>query len=221
MRAIHDAAPGALGERGLLVMLPAAQAVPEDLVGQGFVAEIRSRGLPYDVAVVDAHADYYLEGGIGERLAADVVGPLRARGYRDLWLMGISLGAMGCLAYARGHAAEVDGVVVLAPFLGNRGVITHILETGGLARWQPATPAPHDEEQALLLWLKDYRAGDSRLPAIYLGFGEDDRYAAASVLLAQQLPRERVVTLPGGHEWQTWMRLWQVLLARNLFIVEA
>jgi alpha-beta hydrolase superfamily lysophospholipase len=221
MRAIHDLAPGQDAERILLVMLPAAKARPEDLLEQGFVAAVRDRGLPLDVAVMDAQPDYYLEGRVGERLAADVFGPLRARGYRRIWLMGMSLGGMGCIAYAHRHAAEVEGVILLAPFLGARGLIAQILRAGGLARWQPAAPAPDDEELALLLWLKRYRADNPQLPAIHLGCGRDDRYAPASAMLAQQLPAERVVSVPGKHDWQTWIRLWRALLAKNLFLVEA
>ena len=222
MRAIHDLAPGQDDDRILLVMLPAAKARPEDLLAQGFVAAIRDRGLPLDVAVVDADADYYLEGRVGERLAVDAVTPLRTKGgYRRIWLMGMSLGGMGCIAYARKHAAEVEGVILLAPFLGARGLIAQILRAGGLARWQPGALAPDDEELGLLLWLKHYRADNPQLPAIHLGFGRDDRYAPASAMLAQQLPAERVVSVPGKHDWQTWVRLWRALLAKNLFLVEA
>jgi len=220
MRAIHDVAPGPDADI-LLVMLPAARARPEDLLEQGFVAAIRDRGLPLDVAVVDARADYYLKGRVGDRLAVDVVTPLRAKGYRRIWLMGMSLGGLGCIAYAHRHAAEVEGVILLAPFLGVRGLIAQILRAGGLARWQPAAPEPDDEELRLLLWLKHYRADNPQLPAIHLGFGRDDRYAPASAMLAQQLPAERVVSVPGKHDWQTWIRLWRALLAKNLFLVEA
>src|SRR5260370_168953 len=132
MRAIHDVAPGQDAERILLVMLPAAKARREDLLEQGFVAAIRERGLPLDVAVVDAHADYYLERRVGERLAVDVVTPLRTNGgYRRIWLMGMSLGGMGCIAYSRQHSAEVGGMIPLAPLLRARGLIAQILHAGG------------------------------------------------------------------------------------------
>ncbi len=54
------------------------------------------------------------------------------------------------------------------------------------------------------------------LPPIYLGFGEADRYAEPSRRLAHSLPPERVATLPGGHDWGTWMRLWRALLPKTL-----
>ena len=186
MHALYDRAPGE-GARTLLVMLPPAKACAQDLVDQGFVAAIRELALPVDVALVDADADYYLEGNIGERLAADVLRPMRADGHPGIWLMGISLGGYGCVELARRHAAELEGVMLLAPFLGSRN---------------PEALEPTDGT-----WL----------PTAYLGFGADDRYAAASELLARQLPAERVVKMAGGHDWQTWMRVWRVLLTKRLF----
>ena len=185
MHALHDRSPGAAGN--LLVMLPPAKACAQDLVDRGFVAAIRERGLPLDIAVMDADADYYLEGRVGERLAADVIAPMRANGYARIWLMGISLGGYGCICLARRRATELEALILLAPFLGSRG--------------------PEALEPADAAWF----------PAAYLGFGASDRYAAASETLARRLPEERVVRIPGEHDWQTWMRLWRTLLAKPLF----
>lgn len=186
MHTLHDLADG----QALLVMLPPARACAQDLVDQGFVAALRERRLPVDVAIVDAQSDDYLEPDIGGRLAAEVAA-LRAQGYPQVWLMGISLGGFGCMALARQAAAGVEGVILIAPFFGSRD--PEALEL---------------EEQA-------------RLSAIYLGFGDADRYAEPSRRLAQHLPPERVVQLPGGHDWPTWMRLWRALLAKVPLAVNA
>jgi pimeloyl-ACP methyl ester carboxylesterase len=186
MRTLHDLANG----RALLVMLPPARARAQDLVDQGFVATLREQHLPVDVAIVDVQADDYLEPDIGARLAAEVA-LLRAKGYPQLWLMGISLGGFGCMALARQPAAGVEGVILIAPFFGSRD--PEALEL---------------EEQA-------------RLSTIYLGFGDADRYAEPSRRLARHLPPERVVQLPGAHDWPTWTRLWRKLLVKVPFAVEA
>ena len=220
MRLIRDPTPGNAGGR-LLVMLPAAMARPEDLLAQGFVAALRSRRLPLDVAIADAQPDYYLDQGIGERLAADVIAPMRSEGYRRIWLMGMSLGGMGSVACACRDPAEIEGAILLAPFLGTRDRIAQILQAGGLARWQPDAAAPDDEGERLLRWLKHYRADAPGLPALYLGFGRADRYVAASEMLAPQLPPERVAIAPGAHDWHTWLQLWEMLLDRHPFPVQA
>jgi hypothetical protein len=211
MRVIHDAKKSC----DLLIILPAAMMNAEDVLEQGFAAAVREHALPLDVAVADAQADDYLAGGIAERLATEVVAPLRAEGYRRIWLMGMSLGATGCLAYASRHPGAIAGAILLAPFLGSRGLIDRIASAGGLARWRPDAD---DDEQRILLWLKNHRADD---PKLYLGCGSEDRYAPASALLAPQLPPGRVLSIPGGHDAQTWLSLWKLVLAMNPFLVEA
>ena len=43
---------------------------------------------------------------------------------------------------------------------------------------------------------------------IGLGFGSDDDLAPGHRRIALELPRKRVRTRPGGHDWKTWRRLW-------------
>jgi hypothetical protein len=38
-------------------------------------------------------------------------------------------------------------------------------------------------------------------------------------MLAERLPAAQVVTIPGGHDWATWIHLWQHLLDQDLFSV--
>jgi pimeloyl-ACP methyl ester carboxylesterase len=191
MRALFDRASG--GNRRLLVMLPAAKARPEDFFEHGFIAVLRERRLAFDVVAVDAHSDYYLEGDIIERLDAEVVRPMRAVGYSEIWLAGVSLGGMGAIAYACRHDAEIAGVMLIAPFLGVRGA---------------------DRRPELLGTLARYRASERQLPAMFLGYGTRDRYAPASAMLAQWLPAERTTTIDGAHDWPTWIALWRIMLAQ-------
>ena len=213
MDTISDVSPGAAaGRRALLVLLPGAYDGPQEFVANGFVSAVRERGLALDVVAVDSHLGYFTGQTIIERLQHDVIEPARARGYGAVWLAGISLGGYGSLLYAREHAAEIDGIIVLAPFLGTRGLVAEIERAGGLAAWQPEPFPAHDYERALLAWLKDYGADHGTIPPICLGYGADDRFAAAHRLLAARLPRSRVWTLPGGHDWPTWMALWTGML---------
>jgi pimeloyl-ACP methyl ester carboxylesterase len=217
LRAIHDTAPGAGAERVMLVMLPGAGDRPEDLVAHGFIRALRQRRLPVDVAAVDAHMGYYLERSIVEHLAADIIVPAQAQRRERLWLMGISLGGTGAVAYAREHGDGVEGVVLIAPFLGTRGLIAEVERAGGLSRWRPGNAHAHDDERALVAWLKDYRPDDPVLPKIYLGYGTEDRLVPASAMLAQRLPAGRVARVGGGHDWRTWLAVWERLLDGDPF----
>ena len=144
----------------------------------------------------------YLDGSIVERLHAAI-----SSGDK-VWLAGISLGGLGALLYARAHPDRVAGLLLLSPFIGTRGTIAGVIAAGGLDAWQP--PAEANDEHKLLQWLK------ARRPNIHLGYGEQDRFAASYRLLAGLLPAERVVSVAGGHDWQTWGVLWDLLLRKAL-----
>ncbi|HEV8518087.1 MAG TPA: alpha/beta hydrolase [Burkholderiales bacterium] len=217
MDAIYDLVSQPSAERIMLVMLPGVRDRPQDMVEHGMISALRERGVPVDAVAVDAHLGYYLERSFIERLSHDIITPMRAQGYARIWLVGISLGAMGALIYARAHANEIEGVIVLAPFLGVQGIIAEIERAGGLSQWQPGAIASDDDERLLLAWLKAYQADNPALPKLYLGYGRDDRFAPASQLLAQRLPAAHVAITRGGHDWATWMDLWRSLLDQEVF----
>lgn len=203
MRVIVDRPP--VGERSLLVMLPGADMSAEDFRTHGFFDAVRQAGRPVDMMAVETGVECYLDGVTVSQLHA-LLPP------QPVWLVGISLGGMGALLYARAHPERVAGVVVLAPFIGTRGLIAEIERAGGLRQWSPPPDEATTDERRLLAWL-----GAGALPDIHLGYGIDDRFAAAHCLLAEILPPERVLTAPGGHDWPTWYRLWQDILGTSAF----
>ena len=216
MKFTLEAAPPGGAERVTLLMLPGAGGRGHELVERGFARCVHRRGLAVDVVAVDARFDDYLENTVVAQLERDVVAPARARGGARIWLMGISLGGLGALSYAR-ERGDVEGVVLIAPFLGTRGLVAEVIRAGGLGEWRPGPVAPDDVERLTLSWLAGYRAGNAALPCIHLGYGTDDRYAPASRMLAGVLPADQVVEARGGHDWETWLVLWERLLDRDLF----
>ena len=208
------------GDRTLLVMLPAIGSDAEAFADHGCVAAVQDRGWPVDIIAVCPDFDIYLDGKIAQALEDEVIAPARLRGYAQLWLAGISLGGVGAVAYAAKPGARVDGIVLMAPFIGTPGTIAEIAAAGGLPAWSAAASRATSGERAVLRWLKDYIAQAPMRPALYLGFGEEDRFARGHRLLAEHLPPERIVSLPGGHDWDCWTRLWPALLERAQFGAE-
>lgn len=198
-------------ERTLLVLLPPAFGAPLDFIEHGFVAAVRERGLPVDVIIAGAVADYYLDQSVVARLHAEVIAPALQSGYRRLWLGGISIGGFGSLLYRSRHEG-VEGLLLLAPYLGSRPVVNEVLRAGGLDGWEPAPGTPSDHERELLVWLKRrFRRGDLQHCTL-LGYGAEDRFAPSIELLANALPERQVVRGRGGHDWATWGRLWTALV---------
>ncbi|MBH1965058.1 MAG: alpha/beta hydrolase [Comamonadaceae bacterium] len=196
----------------LIVLLPGAYDTPRDFVEQGFVQALRERNLPVDLQLVDAHTGYYTAQQIVQRLHDEVVAPARTLGYKRIWMAGISLGGYGSLLFAREHAELIEGVFVMAPFLGRRDLPAAIHDAGGLRSWNGELPNADTHDLALWQWLRAHASSsDKRLP-LYLGYGDTDRFAFSHRLLAAALPPEQVFVTPGGHQWAPWLVLWQRFL---------
>ncbi len=210
----------------LLVMLPGAYSRPEDFIREGFVDAVRERAIAADVVLVDAHLGYYERRTVLDRVYADVIVPARAAGYRKIWLVGISIGGFGSMLVAEAHPGEIDGIVAIGPYLGERPTIDAITAQGGLREWQaPASPrvAEDDRRETLLwTWLQRYAhspastaaAGLAPPPPLWLAYGTEDRFGTGHRLLAAVLPPDHVVTAPGGHDWRPWVATWSRVLDR-------
>ncbi len=200
----------------LVVFLPGAYSTPDEFVREGFVRELRERRIAADILLADAHMAYYNNRSVVDRLQADVLAPARAAGYRAVWLVGISVGGFGALIHEEMQPRSVAGIVVLAPYLGERRISSDIEAAGGLQAWQaPTGPLPLEQmETRLWRWLQA-NAGAPSVPgkaALYLGYGTEDRFAFSHRLLAAAMPAQRVFTTPGGHDWPAWRQLWQQAL---------
>lgn len=211
MRTLEQPAPCGPAET-LIVMLPGVYSKPEEFLREGFVQTVRREQIAADVVLVDAHLGYYQDRTIIDRLHADVIAPARARGVRQVWIVGISLGGVGAMLYADEHPRGIDGLVLLAPYLGSRLSTLEIENAGGLSQWQaPARRVDEEVDDRLWRWLKrltaEPAAAPRRLP-VYQGFGVDDRFAYSNRLFSRSLPAAQVFTIPGGHDWAAWNGLW-------------
>ena len=213
MTSVRDELPGG-GAKCLVVFLPGAGDSAADFERHGFVGALREKGLSVDIVSAQATLGYYVKGGVLERLSADVIGPARAKGYQQTWLIGMSMGGMGTLIYSRAHPDEVNGVLALAPYLGERELIDEIKGAGGLAAWEGAGAG---DERALWRWLKAVSSGQERGPELYVGWGTEDRLGAADAMLGAVLPSDHVITVPGGHKWTTWKKVLEAFLLDSNF----
>ncbi|MFO1327030.1 MAG: alpha/beta hydrolase-fold protein [Rubrivivax sp.] len=197
----------------LVVMLPGAYSQPGEFADEGFIDALRTAQVPADVLVAGATLGHYVEGRVVERLHDEVVAPARARGVRSVWLLGVSLGGLFALSYASRHADQLDGVLLLAPYLGRRTLLAEIDAAGGPEAWAAGRRPRADDlpEHEVWAWL----ATRPSVPPLYLGFGRDDRFADAHRRLAARLPRGHVDEIDGGHDWPAWRALWQRFLQRG------
>ncbi|MBI3897983.1 MAG: alpha/beta fold hydrolase [Gammaproteobacteria bacterium] len=190
----------------LIVLLPGISDSVHEFEQAGFLWSARRQGIDADIWAVDAHYGYYHRGVIVERLRYDIIEPARRQGYRHIWLVGFSLGGFGSLLYLKSYPHTIDGVLLIAPFLGSGS--DSPFDPAELLQWR-------NGEHGLWQWLQDYAAGP-RQPPIYLGYGAQDKFAPVIARLAEQLPADHVLRMPGEHNWKTWRLLWDRVLERQL-----
>lgn len=178
----------------------------------GYIDAARKAGFDADILAVDAHYGYFTELTVRERLHQDVVLPAKARGYQCIWMGGISLGGFGSLIYAQKYANQLSGLLLIAPYIGNRGTLAEIESAGGLETWNPESVPDHDERQ-LWLMLKKYQPHVKPALPIHLLYGEDDRFNSFHRMLAVRLDNKFVRTVEGGHDWPPWQALWAEFVA--------
>ena len=201
--------------RDLLVCLPGIGDEAKDFADWGFVDLVRAHGWAADVLLVDAHYGYYADRTLLEQLRRDVLLPASASGYRAIWLVGISMGGLGALLYARQHPNDVRGVVAIAPFLGRQTLVQEIAGAGGLAQWT-STVDSTDEIGRLWSWAHIQSGHSPAVPELFLAFGDSDIFAEAHRLLASSLPTANVLITRGGHRWPVWLDLWKQFLQRHI-----
>jgi pimeloyl-ACP methyl ester carboxylesterase len=181
-----------------MIWLPGAYDTARSFVDEGFAATVAKRGTQLDLRFVDLEMTHLQDRCPLEKLRSEIILPAQTAGV-STWLAGISLGGLIALDYASTHPDEIDGLCLLAPYLGNRMLIDEIA-AGRLAE----AGAEHR------VW-RYIKTQIDRAP-VYLGYGRQDRFARAHDLMAAALPAKSVDVIDGGHEWRTWRKLWERFL---------
>ena len=181
-----------------MICFPGAYDNAQTFVDEGFASAVAKRGIDLDLRLVDLEMSHLQDQAPLERLRFEMILPARAAGV-STWLAGISLGGLLALDYASAHPGEIDGLCLLAPYLGNRMLIDEIA-AGRLAQ----SGAEHR------IWR--YVKTESGAVPVYLGYGRQDRFSRSHDLMATTMPAKNVVVIDGGHEWNTWLKLWERFL---------
>jgi len=193
----------------LVVVLPGRWDDVQDMAEAGIAEAILQAWPEADVQLAGATLAYYLDGGLAPRLHAEVIAPARERGYREIWLAGASMGGMGTLLYERQYPGELDGLVLMAPFMGDRGLFREIMAAGGVGSWDPG-PEPAqinrgNYQRELWRYLKTWTERPELGHRAWITYGDRDRLRQAVPVFAPLLPESQVLERPGGHKWSVWV----------------
>jgi hypothetical protein len=197
-----------------IVLLPGAYHALQEFIGAGFDQALRDRNLSAELILAAPELAHLNDRSWLAQLHEQVIAPARARGDGELWLGGISLGGFMALRFAAEGTHALDGLCLLAPYLGSRIVAAEIAARGKLSAWTPLAALADDDDDRRI-WR--YVQGLPTMPAaprVYLGLGSEDRFADTQRLLAGALPPRCTRVIPGGHDWPVWRALWDSFLDR-------
>jgi len=193
-----------------IVLLPGAYDQPGQFIEAGFDRALWERGICAELVLVAPELAHLNDRSWLPRLRSEVIAPARARCRGALWLGGISLGGFMALRCAAEAPEGLDGLCLLAPYLGSRIVADEVAGHQDLASWQPGALTEDDDERRIWRFAQGLRAASA--PRVFLGFGSDDRFADSQRLLSRALPAGSTRVIAGGHEWPVWRRLWDQFL---------
>ncbi|MES9865524.1 MAG: hypothetical protein ABW157_09310 [Candidatus Thiodiazotropha sp. LLP2] len=193
----------------LIIVLPGILSDSQDMQKRG-VPEAIHRGWPEpDILMADLTINFYREGLATTRLHDEIVAPARQQGYSEIWLAGGSMGGIGTLMYEWHHPGELDGLVLISPYLGRGDVTDTIREAGGLKSWDSGeqTLVMESDNYDRLVWqmAQGWIGDEEKLQRVWLMCGDEDRLYPDVLMLGAILPEERYFPGPGDHSWDYWI----------------
>ncbi|MCK4865444.1 MAG: hypothetical protein KAT06_08420 [Gammaproteobacteria bacterium] len=203
----------------LIIFFPGLYDTAEKFKDEEFFSIARKAGITADMVSANVNIFHLAKEMMIERIEMDVFEPAKISGYKNIWLVGVSLGGLSSLLFNIKHEQDICGVVTLAPYVANTPLIEDLSEVKEIKYWQPGS----DENklmlerrlQSLWIWLKD-KSLNNDLKNIYLGYGKQDRYVGAIKFFEKILDKNHVVTVEGGHTWVTGQKIWQKQLSTRL-----
>lgn len=201
----------------LVVMLPGRGDSLQSLTDTGIAAIIQQSWPDADVVLTGLTMPFYLQGRAEQRLHDEVIEPARRTSYRQIWLAGISLGGMGALLYDREYPDQMDGLLLLSPYLGENAIHEQIRQARGLSAWQAGPPqpiGPNTFQHELWRYLQGWSLRPQRTRSTWLAYGADEPFRQPIELMTPLLPADHVIMLPGKHNWKLWKPAMRALLLR-------
>ncbi len=192
----------------LVIVLPGRADNLEALRASGITEAIQDGDPTAEVILVAATMPYYMDGGIVRRLHEQIIAPAQSRGQRNIWIAGASMGGMGALLYEREHPGEVAGLLLMAPYLGDKALVAEIADAGGPQLWQPPAERPTNARDVITQkeWqlIKTWNQRPDIVERVWLVCGVEDRFNPAARLVAPLLPSGHFLERAGGHAWKVW-----------------
>lgn len=195
-----------------VLLMPGAYQQPAQFLQAGFAQAVLARAPHLELSLAIPQMAHLTDRRWLATLHDEIVLPARTQQV-PLWLGGISLGAFMALRFAAQYPESVDGLCLLAPYLGSRLIAAEVASCADVGQWQ--TGALEDDDDERRIWRYVARLKFSPAPTrVFVGFGSSDRFADTQRVLVSALPTSGTTTheIAGGHDWPVWGQLWERFL---------
>ena len=209
IRTLSYPSPETGAMKDFFIFYPGIGGTYKDFEKKGVIQDLKERLPQSDAIALDAHFGYYLNRSLDTRVKKDVLDKMDMTAYCKVYLVGFSMGGLGTILTARKYPENIDGILLISPFLGWDGILDEIKAAGGLREWQPGEYTEKDWQRMVWDLLKKQKEGPADFPPLYLAYGQEDTYIKADILLREIIPPDRVVSRPGKHNIPTFQLLWR------------
>lgn len=180
------------------------------LQDSGVAEAIQAQWPDADVTLAVLPLPLYEIGEAMPRLRNEIIAPAKGHHYKEIWLAGASLGGMGAILYDTTYPGKVDGIVLLSPYLGDKDIQRDVLDAGGPVTWNPGPREKVNEvtwQRELWRHIHEWATEPSKAHAVWLAYGDKDKFRDSMDILAPAIPKGHTITGPGKHKWKTWTPL--------------
>ncbi len=203
----------------LIIFFPGLYDTAEKFKDENFFSIARNAGITADMVSANVNFYHLAKEMMIERIEKDVFVHAKNSGYKNIWLVGVSLGGLNSLLFNIKHEKDICGVVTLAPYVANTSLIENLRNAKEVKNWMPDSDenklALEKRLQFLWVWLKE-KSSKNKLNNLYLGYGKQDRYIDAIKLFENILDKNHVVLVEGRHNWATGQKVWEKQLSSRL-----
>jgi pimeloyl-ACP methyl ester carboxylesterase len=196
-----------------VVMMPGAYQQPAQFLQAGFDQAVLTRAPRVELILTMPELAHLTDRRWLATMHEQIVAPARSERDVPLWLGGVSLGAFMALRFAAQYPESIDGLCLLAPYLGSRIIAAEIAAHANIAHWQTGALDEDDDERRI--WQYVARLQNSPTSTrVFVGFGSSDRFADTQRVLVRALASVPSTTrvVAGGHDWPVWRELWDQFL---------
>ena len=204
-----------VSSKRLMIILPGRGDTIESLEKQGFVSTFQKYYPSFETVVVDAHLGYYKKELLEQRLLDDIIIPAIKDGYKEIWMMGISLGGAGSLKIFEKHNDKITGIILISPYSGSKKFHKN-LDRYLFGKQDDSLVEKLERENVFFSLWKWIINNDELMNSdrVWLGYGDQD-YLKGHENLKKYIGDNKTIVIPGKHKITVFKQIWEQLLSKK------